>query len=99
MDKNKKYGERTLEVHAGQEEADPATGSRALPIYQTTSYMFESTEYAAKLFALKEEGHIYTRLSNPTNSAFEERVNAIEGGVGALSQSSGLSAIFLSIFN
>ena len=91
MDKNKKYGERTLEVHA--------TGSRALPIYQTTSYMFESTEYAAKLFALKEEGHIYTRLSNPTNSAFEERVNAIEGGVGALSQSSGLSAIFLSIFN
>jgi O-acetylhomoserine (thiol)-lyase len=99
LDKNKKYGERTLEVHAGQEEADPATGSRALPIYQTTSYMFESTEYAAKLFALKEEGHIYTRLSNPTNSAFEERVNAIEGGVGALSQSSGLSAIFLSIFN
>lgn len=99
MDKNKKYGPRTLEVHAGQENADPTTGARALPIYQTTSYVFESPEYAAELFALKREGNIYTRLNNPTNAAFEERVNAIEGGVGALSQSSGLSAIFTTIFN
>ncbi len=99
MDKNKKYGPRTLEVHAGQENADPTTGARALPIYQTTSYVFESPEYAAELFALKREGNIYTRLNNPTNAAFEERVNAIEGGVGALSQSSGLSAIFTAIFN
>lgn len=99
MDKNKKYGPRTLEVHAGQENADPTTGARALPIYQTTSYVFESPEYAAELFALKREGNIYTRLNNPTNAAFEERVNAIEGGIGALSQSSGLSAIFTAIFN
>ena len=63
----KKYGDRTLEVHAGQEEADPATGARAVPIYQTSSYVFESAEYAANIFALTQPGHIYTRLNNPTN--------------------------------
>lgn len=99
MKKDKKYGERTIEVHAGQENPDPATGARAVPIYQTTSYVFDSPEYAADLFALKKEGNIYTRLTNPTNAVFEERVAAIEGGIGALSQSSGLSAIFLSILN
>ncbi|MDL2271013.1 O-acetylhomoserine aminocarboxypropyltransferase/cysteine synthase [Methanobrevibacter sp. OttesenSCG-928-I08] len=99
MDKKKKYGERTLEVHAGQENPDPATGARAVPIYQTSSYVFESTEHAAKLFALEAEGNIYTRMMNPTNDVFEKRVAAIEGGVGALAQSSGLSAILLSILN
>lgn len=99
MKKDKKYGERTIEVHAGQENPDPATGARAVPIYQTTSYVFDSPEYAADLFALKKEGNIYTRLTNPTNAVFEERVATIEGGIGALSQSSGLSAIFLSILN
>lgn len=95
----KKYGDRTLEVHAGQEEADPTTGSRAVPIYQTSSYVFDSAEYAANLFALKEPGNIYTRLGNPTSAVFEERVSAIEGGVGALSQSTGMSAITLAILN
>lgn len=99
MKKNKKYGERTLEVHAGQEEADPTTGARAVPIYLTSSYVFESTEHAAKLFALEEEGNIYTRITNPTTKIFEERMAAIEGGVGALAQSSGLSAILVSILN
>ena len=60
----RKYGDRTLEVHAGQEEADPFTGARAVPIYQTSSYVFESAEYAANIFALKEPGNIYTRLNN-----------------------------------
>ena len=67
----RKYGDRTLEVHAGQEEADPFTGARAVPIYQTSSYVFESAEYAANIFALKEPGNIYTRLNNPTNEVFE----------------------------
>ena len=70
----RKYGDRTLEVHAGQEEADPFTGARAVPIYQTSSYVFESAEYAANIFALKEPGNIYTRLNNPTNEVFEKRV-------------------------
>ena len=95
----RKYGDRTLEVHAGQEEADPFTGARAVPIYQTSSYVFESAEYAANIFALKEPGNIYTRLNNPTNEVFEKRVAAIEGGVGALSQASGMAAITLAILN
>lgn len=83
----------TLAVHAGQENADPATNSRAVPIYQTTSYVFDSTEHAADLFALRTAGNIYTRIMNPTQSVFEERVNALEGGVGALATASGASAI------
>ena len=86
-------------MHAGQEEADPFTGARAVPIYQTSSYVFESAEYAANIFALKEPGNIYTRLNNPTNEVFEKRVAAIEGGVGALSQASGMAAITLAILN
>lgn len=82
----------TLAVHAGQ-QPDPATGSRAVPIYQTTSYVFKSTEHAANLFALKEFGNIYTRLMNPTNDVFEKRVAAIEGGTGALAVASGQAAI------
>jgi O-acetylhomoserine (thiol)-lyase len=82
----------TLALHAGQ-KPDPATGARAVPIYQTTSYVFKSTEHAANLFALKEFGNIYTRLMNPTTDVFEQRVAAIEGGTGALGVASGQAAI------
>jgi O-acetylhomoserine (thiol)-lyase len=85
-------GISTLALHAGQ-QADPTTGSRAVPIYQTTSYVFKSTEHAANLFALKEFGNIYTRLMNPTTDVFEQRVAAIEGGTGALGVASGQAAI------
>jgi len=88
----------TLALHAGQ-EADPTTGSRAVPIYQTTSYQFKNTEHAANLFGLKEFGNIYTRLMNPTTDVFEKRVAALDGGVGALATSSGQSAISLALLN
>ena len=94
---NKKYGLGTLAVHAGQEIPDPATGSRVVPIYQTASYVFKSTEHAANLFALKELGNIYTRLMNPTNDVFEKRIAAIEGGVAALAVASGQAAISLAL--
>ena len=74
----------TIALHAGQENPDPATQARAVPIYQTTSYVFKSTEHAANLFALKEFGNIYTRLMNPTTDVFEKRIAALEGGTGAL---------------
>jgi O-acetylhomoserine (thiol)-lyase len=93
----KRYALGTLAVHAGQESPDPATGSRAVPIYQTSSYVFRSTEHAANLFALKEPGNIYSRIMNPTNDAFERRMAAIEGGSGALAVSSGMSAISLAL--
>jgi O-acetylhomoserine (thiol)-lyase len=83
----------TVALHAGQENPDPATGARAVPIYQTTSYVFRDTEHAANLFALKEFGNIYTRIMNPTNDVFEKRIAAIEGGTGALAISSGQAAI------
>jgi O-acetylhomoserine (thiol)-lyase len=82
----------TLGLHAGQ-QPDPTTGARAVPIYQTTSYVFKSTEHAANLFALKEFGNIYTRLMNPTTDVFEKRIAAIEGGTGALGLASGQAAI------
>ena len=82
----------TLALHAGQ-VPDPTTGSRAVPLYQTSSYLFKSTEHAANLFALKEFGNIYTRLMNPTTDVFEKRVAAIEGGTGALAVASGQAAI------
>ncbi len=88
----------TLQVHAGQ-EVDPTTGSRAVPIYQTTSYVFNNNEHAANLFALKEFGNIYTRIMNPTTDVFEKRVAALEGGVAALATSSGQAAQFLTITN
>jgi O-acetylhomoserine (thiol)-lyase len=91
-----KQGLSTLALHAGQ-IADPTTGARAVPIYQTTSYVFKSTEHAANLFALKEFGNIYTRLMNPTTDVFEKRVAAIEGGTGALAVASGQSAISLAL--
>ncbi len=89
----------TLAVHAGQEEADPATNARAVPIYQTTSYVFDDTEHAANLFSLAEPGNIYTRIMNPTQAVFEDRVNQLEGGVGALAVASGSSATFYSVLN
>ncbi len=89
----------TLAVHAGQEEADPATNARAVPIYQTTSYVFNDTEHAANLFALAEPGNIYTRIMNPTQSVFEERMTQLEGGVGALATASGSSAVTYSVLN
>jgi O-acetylhomoserine (thiol)-lyase len=86
----------TLALHAGQ-VPDPTTGARAVPIYQTTSYVFKSTEHAANLFALKEFGNIYTRLMNPTTDVLEQRVAALEGGTGALAVASGQSAIAYSL--
>lgn len=88
----------TLQVHAGQ-KPDHATGARAVPIYQTTSYVFKDTEHAENLFALKEMGNIYTRIMNPTNDVFEQRIAALEGGVGALAVASGSAAITYAILN
>ena len=88
----------TLALHGGQ-EPDPTTGSRAVPIYQTTSYQFKNTEHAANLFGLKEFGNIYTRLMNPTTDVFEKRVALLDGGVGALAVASGQSAITLALLN
>jgi O-acetylhomoserine (thiol)-lyase len=88
----------TLAVHAGQ-TVDPTTKSRAVPIYATTSYVFDDAEHAARLFALEESGNIYTRIMNPTTAVFEERVAALEGGVGALGLSSGQAAETLTILN
>ena len=87
----------TIAIHAGQESPDLATGARAVPIYQTTSYVFKDTEHAANLFALKEFGNIYTRIMNPTNDVFEKRVAALEGGTGALAVASGQAAQILTL--
>jgi O-acetylhomoserine (thiol)-lyase len=87
----------TLAIHIGQETPDPTTGSRAVPIYQTSSYVFKSTEHAANLFALKEIGNIYTRMMNPTTDVFEKRVAAIEGGTAALAVASGQAAATLAL--
>ena len=89
----------TLAVHAGQEEADPTTNARAVPIYQTTSYVFDDTEHAANLFSLAVPGNIYTRIMNPTQSVFEDRITQLEGGVGALAVASGSSAVTYSVLN
>ena len=85
-------GLETIALHSGQESPDPATGARAVPIYQTTSYVFKSTEQAANLFALKEFGNIYTRMMNPTSDVLEKRMAAIEGGTGALAVATGHAA-------
>ena len=95
---NKNYQFETLQVHAGQ-TPDPTTGSRAVPIYQTTSYVFDDVQHAADLFALKKSGNIYTRIMNPTTDVLEQRVAALEGGVGALAVASGTAAIMYSIIN
>lgn len=98
MPEESQYRLETLALHAGQ-TVDSDTLSRAVPIYQTSSYCFKDTDHAANLFALKEFGNIYTRLMNPTNDVLEKRLAAMEGGVGGLAFSSGQSAIYVSIFN
>ncbi|MBK8988899.1 MAG: O-acetylhomoserine aminocarboxypropyltransferase/cysteine synthase [Chloroflexi bacterium] len=95
-DQPRKLGFTTRQLHAGQ-QPDPTTGSRAVPIYQTTSYQFRSTEHAANLFALKEFGNIYTRIMNPTTDVLEQRLADLEGGVGALAASSGHAAQTMAI--
>jgi O-acetylhomoserine (thiol)-lyase len=91
MKTSRKFGFTTRQLHAGY-EPDPATGSRAVPIYQSAAYDLQSTDRAARLFALQETGHIYTRISNPTTSVFEQRMASLEGGVGAVETSSGHAA-------
>ena len=88
----------TLQLHAGQ-SPDPTTNSRAVPIYQTSSYVFNDVDHGANLFGLKEFGNIYTRLMNPTTDVFEKRIAALEGGVAALATASGQSAQFIAITN
>jgi O-acetylhomoserine (thiol)-lyase len=94
----KQYKFDTLQLHAGQ-SPDPTTGSRAVPIYQTSSFNFKDYDHAKNLFALKESGNIYTRIMNPTTSVFEERMAALEGGIGALGVASGSAAINYAIIN
>jgi O-acetylhomoserine (thiol)-lyase len=98
MSENIGFNAETIALHAGQ-VPDPATNSRAVPIYQTTSYVFNSAEHAANLFGLKEFGNIYTRIMNPTTDVLEKRLAALDGGTGALAVASGQSAITLSILN
>lgn len=98
MSEERQFQPETLAVHGGQ-EVDPATFSRAVPLYQTTSYVFKDTDHAANLFGLKEFGNIYTRIMNPTTDVFEKRVAALEGGVAALATASGSAAITFSILN
>ncbi len=100
----KKYEDRnfkfeTLQLHVGQEHADPATDARAVPIYQTSSYVFHNSQHAADRFALKDAGNIYGRLTNPTEDVFEKRIAALEGGVAALALSSGAAAVTYAIQN
>lgn len=98
MTEERRLQPETLAIHAGQ-QIDPATYARAVPIYQTTSYGFRDTDHAANLFALQEFGNIYTRVTNPTSDVFEQRIAALEGGVGALATASGQAAITYSILN
>ncbi|HEX2967171.1 MAG TPA: O-acetylhomoserine aminocarboxypropyltransferase/cysteine synthase family protein [Syntrophorhabdaceae bacterium] len=91
------YQDQTVAIHAGQEAPDPATGARAVPIYQTTSYVFRDTDHAANLFGLKEFGNIYSRIMNPTNDVLERRIAALEGGNGALAVASGQAAETLAL--
>lgn len=93
MNTEKKLHFETLQLHAGQEQPDPATGARAVPIYQTTSYVFRNSAHAAARFGLQDPGNIYGRLTNPTQGAFEERIAALEGGVAALAVASGAASI------
>ena len=97
--KNKGYRFETLQLHVGQEDADPATGARAVPIYQTTSYVFRDCTHAAARFGLADAGNIYGRLTNPTQDIFEQRIAALEGGVAALGVASGAAAVTYAIQN
>lgn len=99
MDTNKTYRFETLQLHAGQEQPDPATGARAVPIYQTAAYVFDSAQQAADRFALRDAGNIYSRLTNPTTAALEARIAALEGGAAALALASGAAAITYALQN
>src|SRR6478736_2904055 len=92
----KSYQFDTLSLHAGQ-QPDTQFGARAQPVYFTTSYVFKDTDHAASLFNMERAGHVYTRISNPTNAVFEERISALEGGVGAIATASGQAAMHLAI--
>lgn len=94
-----KYHFETKQVHAGQEVPDPATGARAVPIYQTSSFVFKDAKEAAGRFALTDPGYIYGRLTNPTNAVFETRIAALEGGTSAISLASGAAAVTAAIEN
>ena len=98
MSEEQSYRIGTQALHAGQ-VADPTTNSRAVPIYQTSSYVFDSSEHAANLFALAEMGNIYTRIMNPTTDVLEKRLAELDGGIGALAVASGSAAINLAILN
>ena len=93
MSEKRAYKFETLQLHVGQEQADPATDARAVPIYQTTSYVFRNSQHAADRFSLKEPGNVYGRLMNPTEDVLEKRVAALEGGVAALAFASGAAAV------
>ena len=96
---SRKFKFETLQLHVGQEQADPTTGSRAVPIYQTSSYVFQNSEHAAARFALQDAGNIYGRLTNPTEDIFEKRIAALEGGVAALAVASGAAAVSYTLQN
>ena len=96
MAKIRTYNLDTLSLHAGQ-RPDPATGARATPIYQTASFVFKDTDHAASIFNIERTGHVYSRISNPTNAVLEERISALEGGVGAIATASGQAALHLAI--
>ena len=93
MSEERKYHFETLQLHVGQEQADPATDARAVPIYQTTSFVFHNAQHAADRFALKDAGNVYGRLTNPTEDVFSKRIAALEGGVAAVSVASGAAAV------
>lgn len=95
----KKFHAETLAVHVGQETADPVTDSRAVPIYQTTSYVFHNSQHAADRFGLRDPGNIYGRLTNSTQEVFEKRIAALEGGVAALAVASGAAAVTYALQN
>ena len=93
----RQYKFETLQVHAGQEQPDPSTGARAVPIYQTTSYVFNNSAHAEARFNLTDPGNIYSRLTNPTNDIFEKRMPALEGGIAAIGLASGAAAVTYTI--
>ena len=94
---NRKFKFETLQLHVGQEQPDPVTDARAVPIYQTSSYVFRNSDHAAARFGLADAGNIYGRLTNPTEDVFEKRIAALEGGVAALAVASGAAAISYTI--
>ena len=96
---NRKYHFETLALHVGQEEADPVTDSRAVPIYQTSSFVFKNSDHAQARFALQDAGNIYGRLTNPTTDVFEKRIAALEGGIAALAVASGAAAVTYAVKN